>query len=109
MSKAILILDKMPESCLECEILDNDELTCLGMKVEYGHLNNRQHFCPLKPMPERKEVRKVKYINDVVNIQTTYDYITNKIHGQVIYDVDRIFAVGYNACIDEILGGNKNA
>jgi len=61
-------------------------------------------WCPLKSIPERKEVRKVKYINDVVFKQTTYDYIANEIHGQIIYDVDRIFAEGYNACLDEILG-----
>lgn len=102
MSKAILIIDNVDETEM-AELRANVQLNLYG--EDRGEYKN----CSLKPTPKRKEVRKVKYINDVVNIQTTYDYITNKIHGQVIYDVDRIFAVGYNACIDEILGGEENA
>ena len=84
--KAILILDKMPESCLECEVLDNDELTCLGMKVEYGHLNNRQYFCPLKPMPKKLLILGHYQDNELLNSE------------------EIAYAKGRNACIDEILG-----
>lgn len=104
MSKAILILDKMPKSCLECEILDNDELTCIGMKVEYGNLNNRQTWCPLKPLPQKKEAKEIKHFSDFVYVKTEYDLITNDIVGKIKYDVETIFNEGYNSCLDEILG-----
>ena len=52
MTKALLVID-MPKSCMECEILDHEVLTCMGMKVHFNNLNNRQIFCPLKPIPVR--------------------------------------------------------
>lgn len=61
MNKSILVIDT-PKSCLECDILDNDELTCMGMKVGYGNLNNRQTFCPLKPLLRREDIYEEMYL-----------------------------------------------
>lgn len=47
----------------------------------------KQDWCPLKPLPEKKE-----YIVPIDNVESQKD----------------IIAVGWNACIDEITGGNSN-
>ena len=107
MSKAILVID-IDDSYIP---IKNESIIMKRGIITYRDLNNNPYsieinnFC-LKPMPERKEARKVKYVEDVVHIQTTYDYITNKINGQISYDIDRIFAEGYNACLDEIIGND---
>lgn len=52
MSKAILVLDEMPKSCMECEIFDNEQLLCLGGKVHFKDIDKVQSWCPLKPLKE---------------------------------------------------------
>ena len=93
MSKAMLIMD-MPKCCAECQL-------CLASKESHtGQLcwkcavyptvmipkrkaNNRQEYCPLQELPKKKE--------------------------EECYTVKKLYRVqGYNACIDEILGGAEN-
>ena len=91
MSKAMLIMD-MPESCEKCNlcVLHSDyvsiEYECRGTKISNGYvkvhpkidyklLNKKQDWCPLLEVPEKYE------------------------------DVCTDFRIGYNVCIDEILGG----
>lgn len=79
MSKAILVID-MPKTCGEC-ILANEDYDCCQATQKSISYNERGYGveCPLKPMPQKKkEVRGFYY-------QTTWE-------------------IGYNACIDEILG-----
>ena len=78
--KAILVLE-MPSSCLQCEFSIDDDFTCFCIvnSMECSTVK-RPDWCPLKPMPEKKDEMKA-----CVNSQYSY-------------------AVGYNACIDEILG-----
>ena len=79
MSKTILVIDEMPESCSQCTIFNFNDLTCLGCKVSFKEVGKVQSFCPLKPMPEKKST----------NLK--------------VYE-DEMFNQGYNACIDDILG-----
>ena len=83
--KAILVID-MPEKCIYCPVYDNDGIyPCKAIDIEETEDYNEltiPSWCPLKPMPEKKEIKEVPiYLNDLL-------------------DFDR----GWNACIDEILG-----
>ena len=52
----------------------------------------------------KKKIKEIKHLEDFVDIETQYDYITNKIVGKINYDVEAIFNEGHNSCIDKILG-----
>jgi hypothetical protein len=82
MAKAMLIMD-MPSSCNECElkVLPNpwSFMICGKTKKHIERGNQRPTWCPLREAPQKME----KYHK--------YDAI----------------ALGYNACIDEILGGGE--
>ena len=85
MSKAVLIMD-MPESCDVCEFVEENcscgILTCINpLSEQYGcevtdYIECRADGCPLKPMPDKKN------------------------RGEET----ATWKMGYNACIDEILG-----
>lgn len=79
MSKAILVMD-MPSSCDECDI---NGIFC-------GDVGDndmcRAAGCPLKEVPQKKEDKSLKVVPTVSSQYTEY-------------------AKGYNACIDEIIGG----
>ena len=108
--KAILVLNKMPKNCLECPFRYKSEEMSLGNFTyqslfrckfepeglcEYDgdtvYLNDimmksKPDWCPLKPMPEKKEI-----------------------YGNNSYDLsyENAYTDGYNACIDEILGDKE--
>ena len=86
MSKAILVMD-MPSSCKECPCVDElgyiRVCHCTGEVIESGYAVRRQDNCPLRDLPQKKEI-------------TFRDS-----------DITRIEKIGYNACIDEILGGGE--
>ena len=70
MSKSVLFIDT-PENCLDCQfcyelyegveaycsISDDDKDTSLMKKIdcEYGYCQGKPDWCPLKPLPEKKE------------------------------------------------------
>ena len=67
----------------------------------------RDFCCPLKPLPEKKEV-KVEKIEDIMHTEfQTMDVITDKFIADVRFETDKLIALGYNACIDEISGETK--
>ena len=80
-SKAILVLDKMPNSCEECIV------RCDGYTAkEYAQRTIiKPNWCPLRPLPEKLKLR----------IQTEW-----------LGDYDR-YEIGYNACIDDINRRNR--
>lgn len=89
--KAILVIDNMPKTCGQCtyciteQIENNTVHYCVSGKegiVDIKDLNKKQTWCPLKPIPQKKEVCSLEYATDVE------DWFDN----------------GYNECIDEILG-----
>ena len=83
MAKVMLIID-MPNKCAECQLFYNTAGTkmceAIGILVECEE--KRQEWCPLREVPQKKEYNHYQ------------DY------GQVLIE-------GYNACIDEILGGGE--
>ena len=91
--KAILVMD-MPSSCLECPIGKDMSIpieTCIkcpfGKCVIDKETKTRPNWCPLKPMPSKKTLS-----GDVTDIQKMGKELMN---------------IGYNACIDEILGDKE--
>lgn len=91
MKKAVLLMD-VPETCLDCNlcVLDTDgSISCYYNKREIcsnvGENNSRPNWCPLRPLPDRKEITE------------TYKW------------EDRLpsFKCGWNWCLDEITGGKK--
>lgn len=88
MSKSVLVIDT-PESCRSC-YLRGFTLALQYCKVESEHIKDtsvKPDWCPLKPLPERKE-----YIVPIDNVEAQKD----------------IIAVGYNTCINEITGGEAD-
>ena len=91
MKKAVLLMD-VQEKCLDCNlcVLDMDgSISCYYNKREIcsnvGENNSRPNWCPLRPLPDRKEITE------------TYKW------------EDRLpsFKCGWNWCLDEITGRNK--
>lgn len=81
MAKAILVMD-MPETCYECLFLDEAD-NCLAMDVYYTDVEvvlEKPTWCPLRSVPQKKTEL-------------------------TMFDIGE--AMGYNACIDEILGGGE--
>jgi hypothetical protein len=89
MAKAMLIMD-MPTKCSKCTLSehhlddtwgDYDTAYCFALSedIPKKFKNERPSYCPLREVPQKME----------------------KYHEQ------DGFAVGYNACIDELLGGGE--
>ncbi len=85
--KAVLVID-MPKVCADCEYLLKStdgynycSLTQCFCSKDLDAQNEKEPWCPLKPMPEKKEPFYDININD--------------------YDIR---VDGWNDCIDEILG-----
>lgn len=86
MSKSVLVMDT-PENCCSCYLygFTLNLHYCRGKLKDIKDISTRPDQCPLKPLPEKM---------DVGNIDN-------------IYNLNRaVQAVGWNACIDEITGGN---
>ena len=88
--KAILVMD-MPSKCAECNFhqygICHAVRKCItGTPKE---LKSKPDWCPLKPMPSKKSKKEEWIITGVHRAKTNG------------------FNVGYNACIDEILGGSE--
>lgn len=96
MSKAILILDEMPESCNECplKVLDADlyytTYACKNVNCETDDIlktTKYEMYCPLKPMPEKK------HNNGGYRVIDGTEWFYDSEHDD-----------GWNDCIDVILG-----
>ena len=96
--KAILIVDEMPKSCSDCWLHRNEysdyekvwEDICHNAEHECHVLSKtnyikRPSWCPLKPMPEKKELA---------------NYLPFEDYPQQIRFMD--FVNGWNDCIEEI-------
>ena len=86
--KAILIIN-MPDTCEDCQLRSYNQ--CYGLRYNRTIIEKwdgsdefklRNKICPLKPIPQKK--------NTNIRFSTIYS--------------ERI---GYNSCIDEILGGRN--
>lgn len=91
MKKAVLLMN-VPEKCLDCNlcVLDMDgSISCYYNKREIcsnvGENNSRPNWCPLRPLPDRKEITETYKLEDRLPS----------------------FKCGWNWCLDEITGRNK--
>lgn len=88
MSKSILVIDT-PESCEECILYSG--YSCYAYTKPIPCKKPRPDWCPLSPLPERKNLRQ--YVDN-----TACD-----IGSMMAYQ----YTQGYNSCIDEILKGKE--
>lgn len=93
--KGIIVVD-MPECCDMCrfssqaygtELFDEGECYCTISMESVDNIaeGNKPSWCPIRPMPERKDVPRT-------------GYMINEIFGE---------EVGWNDCIDSIAGGEE--
>lgn len=98
MSKSVLVIDT-PESCINCKIgqnMSNYMETCIrcpiaGKCALDEEAESIPDWCPLKPLPEKMK-------------------LTGKYNQEYFEKGGKIpsYKVGWNACIDEITGGNAD-
>ena len=91
--KAILVIDEMPTECIECQfcrVLADDKITetrcILTAKRNEDGVNTRAEWCPLKTLPQKKDIDKALAFGGYENI------------------IQESLVRGYNACLDEITG-----
>ena len=86
-SKSILVIDT-PKNCAECKLMylqGVGESICNAVDWE-----RRPSWCPLKPLPEKMSMRdEAQFYLGYMNGKTKY----------------LGFNEGYNACLEDILGG----
>ena len=98
--KAILVME-MPKSCDKCPLFSGhySDMACRGNggTIDYPYPDDKvQDWCPLVPMPERKEERCGLCEKDVSR---------NSKRGGEKTDM---FAAGFNACLDAIEGREED-
>lgn len=102
--RAIVMVD-MPSNCRECPFYDTEiipscwaNMSFRGRTIIYNE-SMIQHFCPLKPLPEKKEE-----VFPPINIEKD-DGVKNFIKPVYLKDLFKYaVAKGYNEAIDEITG-----
>lgn len=96
MPKAVLVMD-MPESCDMCDFADDTQPPRYGERTLYcnapdigddvtDYIACRPDWCPLRELPEK-----------IPELKSGYEEISKSIHRD-----------GWNACLDEILGGKDD-
>lgn len=97
MGKSILVIDT-PESCAKCPLFSDvyTDMTCKasGRTIDYPFPSDRvSDWCPLKEVTQKKD-SVYYYQNGVLGLNQLSE---------------RIFSIGYNTCIGEILkDGDEN-
>ena len=102
--KSILIIDT-PNDCYDCPCYYEERNKCEATfkNVEDDDIE-KPLWCPLRPLPKKMEV-KVEKIEDIMHVEfQTIDVITDKFIADVRFETDKLIALGYNACLDEITG-----
>lgn len=82
MSKVVLVLNEMPESCGNCRFTDSGgDVCCLCNKdiSEREFETKKPEWCPLRELPEKEDLRESE-------------------------GADYIWSEGWNACLDAITG-----
>ena len=93
--KAILVID-MPTDCIKCPLAN-------GYCWNTFPTKERAVGCPLKPLPSKKDVT-VKRVEDIQSYSITE--VADKISAKIILKSNEIFALGWNACLDLIIGND---
>lgn len=95
--KAILVID-MPE-----EYMGSNIDVKLYDKTQTIH---ERYVNKLKPMPQKKVVT-VKRIEDIQSYSITE--VADKISAKIILKTNEVFAFGWNACLDSVIGENNES
>lgn len=99
--KAILVID-LPKNCAECKLMylqGIGEGICNAVDWEA-----RPSWCPLKPLPQKLEV-KVDTFDDIMHTEFQMtDVIADKLIANIRLETDKLVALGWNACLDAIVG-----
>lgn len=104
--KAAIVID-MPSKCGNCHLVE-EWFNEYGEKVYYCPLcrmnvpKNGDVCEKLRPLPEKKHV-EVKDIEDIMHTEFLLDSLVAKIN----LDADKLIALGWNSCVDEITGKEK--
>ena len=107
--KAILVID-MPERCVDCPLCEGEGYPlCTAIHKSIGSLayyfggdKERNPYCPLRPMPQKKEV-EANRIEDIMHTEYSIEGIyTNKYIATIRLATDKLFSLGWNACLKEI-------
>lgn len=100
MSKAILIIDDIPEN------LFTENLSIKYQLIYYpdGHMKElgRHGKRRLRPMPEKKNVGEIETVSDYM--KSDISQMIDGLYASITLDTELLLATGYNRCIDEILG-----
>lgn len=107
MTKSILVIDTPPccEDC-PCSTLvkapqKTREAYCELCEKFNNRIMTKPEWCPLKPMPTKKEVE----VNDIEDIMhQSFEDIYTKHIVTVRLATDKLISLGWNACIDELEG-----
>lgn len=110
--KALLVVD-MPKDCGDCRMIDcvnydNTRARCKAMVYaknehsKYIGINDKPSWCPLKPIPQKKEVKEINDIDDFM--KSEIQIINEKVTARMMLDTELLLASGYNLCVDELLG-----
>ena len=83
MSKSVLVIDT-PEKCDSCMYIGTFHSFCKINCRDIKDTSVKPDWCPLKPLPEKFDNEKDRKLGDF----------------------EPLFKIGWNACIDEITGGN---
>lgn len=86
MAKVMLIMDK-PTTCSECKLCGFDGVCHAVHEFCQYRFDKKQEWCPLREVPQKKE----EFEMDIIHHES----------------LDLGKRIGYNACIDEILGGGE--
>lgn len=103
--KAIVVFNEMPKTCEECKYcikMGNNghwfgEYCTLQSCGIYCDENGLDKNCPLKPMPQKKDFFEEYMKVDRSMCKQKFDKVQEELRHQIL---------GYNYCIDEILGDN---
>ena len=99
--KAILVID-VDNIDIENTQATYIELQCDNTTIQMALLN---HW--LKPMPQKKEV-EVNKIEDIMHTEYSIDDIyKQKYIADIRLATDKLISLGYNGCLDEILGDTE--
>jgi len=90
MSKSILVIDT-PNNCSECPCTDYMFCYTTQKELEIDWEANKPSWCPLEPMPDKKHMTVGKGKDCVSSVG----------------EKDGYYMLGWNACIDSILGEEK--
>lgn len=102
--KAVLVID-MPNSCVECPCFHEYYCPRLGRALGvWSSYTGKPVDCQLKPLPQKKEV-EVNEIEDLMRAEfTVEDFYNDKYVAKIRLATNKMIALGWNACLEEIGG-----